>query len=202
MPAKAPKDLEAGDAELVRAALRGKTDAYGTLVERYERQVFALACSLVGNFEDANDVSQEVFLTAYQRLPLLREPDKFGAWLAGVTAGVAKTWRRTTRRRQTHERQAAEQAPLRSIHESLPASSTDVLDTLLDEEQRRQMLDAVATLPPRLRSVLLLRYMEDIPPARIQTLLGLSESTLRGRLHEARKRLKAALEKLKRTDTP
>ena len=197
MPAKVPRDPDTGDAELVRAALRGNAEAYGTLVERHERQVFALACSLTGNFEDAHDVSQEVFLTAYQRLPLLREPDKFGAWLAGVTAGVAKTWWRTTRRRQTHERQAADQT-----RQAMPASSADVLGTLLDEEQRRQVLDAIATLPPRLRSVLLLRYMEDIPPARIQELLSLSESTLRGRLHEARKRLKATLEKLKRPDTP
>ena len=199
MPAKAPRDPDTGDAELVRVALRGNADAYGTLVERYERQVFALACSLTGNFEDAHDVSQEVFLTAYQRLPLLREPEKFGAWLTGVTAGVTKTWRRTTRRRQTHERQAADQT---RQARPMPASSANGLGTLLDEEQRRQVLDAVATLPPRLRSVLLLRYMEDIPPARIQELLSLSESTLRGRLHEARKRLKAALGKLRRTDTP
>jgi RNA polymerase sigma-70 factor (ECF subfamily) len=178
------------DGELVRAALRGDAGAYGRLVERYERRVHALAAALAGGLDEARDAAQEVFLKAFVSLARLRDPERFGPWLAGVARGVALTRRRAARTRAAHERRAAAE---RRGTEGLAAEGVRKGEEA--EEERSRLLDALWRLPPHLRSVLLLRYMEDVPPSEMRELLGVSESTLRGRLYQGRKRLRRLLER-------
>ena len=73
------------DAELVFRCLEGDTEAFGTLVQRYQGAVYATAHYYVGRYSATEDVTQEAFWAAYRSLPQLRDPDKFGAWLKEVT---------------------------------------------------------------------------------------------------------------------
>ena len=74
------------DADLVRRALAGDVRAFGELAERYQEAVYALAVSHTRNFADAEDIVQEALLSAYEALPSLRDPERFGAWVRGVAA--------------------------------------------------------------------------------------------------------------------
>jgi RNA polymerase sigma-70 factor (ECF subfamily) len=74
------------DAELVCQTLAGNQDAFGELVGRYQGLVCGLAYHLVGNFQDAEDIAQNAFLSAYVNLKQLKEPEKFGTWLRAVYA--------------------------------------------------------------------------------------------------------------------
>src|SRR5204862_8160385 len=77
------------DAKLVEAALHGGPEAFAPIVERYQDAVFGVALARIGNFHDAQDVAQAVFVEAYQRLSSLREPAKLGAWLRTMTIARA-----------------------------------------------------------------------------------------------------------------
>src|SRR5947208_2589005 len=77
------------DAELVATALRDGPEAFAPIVERYQDAVFGVALSRLGNFHDAQDVAQAVFVEAYQRLSSLRDPTRLGAWLRTMTIGRA-----------------------------------------------------------------------------------------------------------------
>jgi len=85
------------DADWVMQALRDDRDAFGTLVGMYQRRVFGLARHTLGSIEDAQDVSQETSLLAYQKRPSLRQPSKFASWLHTITMNLCKMWRRAAR---------------------------------------------------------------------------------------------------------
>ena len=77
----------------VRNALSGDPDAFGALVRHYQDYVYRTVYARVGNAEDARDLAQETFLAAYQRLPTLRDPAKFRAWLIGIAINQCHLWR-------------------------------------------------------------------------------------------------------------
>jgi RNA polymerase sigma-70 factor (ECF subfamily) len=80
---------EAEDRDLIAKARKGNVEAYNLLISRWEKRVFNYLLRLVSNREDALDVSQEVFLKAYQSLPKLDDPDRFGAWLFRIAHNEA-----------------------------------------------------------------------------------------------------------------
>src|SRR5262245_22820239 len=88
---------DATDAELVHAARQGEVSALGELVRRHQKQVFALAFSLVGDVAEAEDLAQEAFLRASRNLDLLADPQKFAAWVRRVAFGVCIDWLRAFR---------------------------------------------------------------------------------------------------------
>jgi RNA polymerase sigma-70 factor (ECF subfamily) len=80
------------DAFLVRQTLAGNKDAFGELVSRYSGLICGLAYHFVGNLQDAEDLAQDSFERAYERLKQLEEPKKFGSWLRQITANSCRTW--------------------------------------------------------------------------------------------------------------
>lgn len=177
----------AGDAELARRAASGDREAFGQLVERHHRGVVALTYAMSGEREKARDLAQETFLEAFQSLGRLREPGRFGAWLAGIA-------RRRCIYALRRERRAAR--ALAAKREALAASGApsappEVL-VLLDEEAR--LLAALRRLGRRYREVLVLRHLEGKSYGEIASLLGLSAAAVEKRLTRARAMLRAELE--------
>ena len=91
------------DAALVLRCLEGDTDAFGSLVERYEASVYATAFYYVGRYGAAEDVAQEAFWAAYRSLTRLKDPNKLGPWLREITTRTAANWLRKNRSRLSHE---------------------------------------------------------------------------------------------------
>lgn len=81
--------MEINDRECVRKALEGDKDAYGALIDAYKGMVFGVALNITGNYSDSEDIVQEAFLRAYEKLRTLSDPSKFAKWLYGLTRNLA-----------------------------------------------------------------------------------------------------------------
>jgi RNA polymerase sigma factor (sigma-70 family) len=169
------------DGQLIRKCLDGEPEAFGFLVDRYRESVYALAYSKLGNLHDAEDITQEVFIKAYQKLRALRRWDSFHAWIYAITSNLCKNWIRA------HSKQ-----PDREFIEDqdpgiLQAYSTDSHSEELICESVRE---ALHSLPEIHRQVLTLFYLGGMSTKEIARFLGTSPNTIIQRLYAARSRLK------------
>jgi RNA polymerase sigma-70 factor (ECF subfamily) len=179
-----PQQLD--QAELVSAAKAGDNRAFEELVRATYADVYGLAYRLTGNEEDARDVVQEAYLRAYKGLRRFREEAKFSTWLYRITANCANT-AMTKGKKHRHD-ELDEDAPLADTkpeHDPEAAGDAELLRTRLN--------DALDELPPRLRAVVVLRDVYDLPHQDIASELGISEAAAKVRLHRARRRLREKL---------
>jgi RNA polymerase sigma-70 factor (ECF subfamily) len=179
-----PKETD--HAELVSAAQAGDNRAFEELVRATYTDVYALAYRLTGNEEDARDVVQEAYLRAFKGLKRFRGEAKFSTWMYRITANCAST-AMTKGQKHRHE-ELEDEAPLAdSRPENDPEAAGDA------ELLRQRLNDALEELPPRLRAVVVLRDMYDLPHQAIADELGISEAAAKVRLHRARRRLRERL---------
>lgn len=178
------------DAELVRAVLGGDRRAYGTLYDRYVRLIEAVCFDYARGVADAQDLCQEAFLLAFQRLDRLRQPDRYAAWMVGVAKGVCRDWRRGRRRAEKRTERLAAQG-------AAETQSTD--DGPWDQEDVRRLHEALLRLPARERLAIQSYYLLGEPASRSMESLGLSSSGLYKLLGRARTRLKQWLQDSGRT---
>ncbi len=169
--------------ELVTAARSGDRAAFEELVKLTHAATYTLALRLTMNEEDARDVTQESYLRAYKGLKRFRGDAQFTTWLYRITANCAANQLRR-RSRHRHEELDEETGPVMDADHD-PAALADASD-LRDRVER-----AVALLPPRLRAVVVLRDVYDMPHEAIAAELGISESAAKVRLHRARRKLRS-----------
>jgi uncharacterized protein len=161
------------DGELVAATLGGDRAAFEALLDRHVDRVRTLAVRMLGP-QDAEDAVQEALLQAYLGLDRLRNPERFGSWLYGITLNLA---RMRLRRR-----------------DPLPLDAGVVEGPVLDAETDLEAVrDALDVLPYREREAVLLHYVEGLEPHEVATLVGERPGTVRVRLHRARRRLRGHL---------
>jgi RNA polymerase sigma-70 factor (ECF subfamily) len=173
-------------AELVAAAKAGDRGAFDRLVRLTYAETYTLAYRLTGDEEDARDVVQESYLRAYRGLKRFRGDAQFSTWMYRITANCATTYL-GKRSRHSHE-ELSDDLPLEPDR---PAGNPEAN---LDADLRRSSLqDALRRLPPRLRAVVVLRDVYDLPHESIAAELGISESAAKVRLHRARRKLREDL---------
>lgn len=161
---------------LLESARAGSREALGALYRRHADDVFTTAYRITGSREDAEDVTQDVFLGLPRALSAYREQGRFPGWLQRVTARTALMWLRSMRRK------GEESLDDRTV--SLRASSP---------LRRIGAADAVARLPEKLRLVFVLKEIEGYSHAEIAELLGISRSASGVRLSRAWTRLRKEL---------
>ena len=159
------------DSTLVREVLAGNVEAFGPLVRRYQEAVYALAWSVVRDFAAAEDVAQEAFLTAYSRLPQLRDPSAFAAWLRRIATNVARVWLRKHGHQETPGEMERVEVPSERPGASL----------------REEIAEILASLPQKKREVAILCYRDVLSRKEAARFLGIPEGTLRKRLHDAKR---------------
>jgi RNA polymerase sigma factor (sigma-70 family) len=170
------------DSELVAATLSGDRSAFAVLLDRHADRVRALAARLLPQY-DAEDVAQEALLQAYLGLRRLRDPARFGSWLYGITANLAKMRLRTL---------AA--APIEHSGVQSQAAGEPSPEQRIETRELAQLVrEAVDVLPPLEREALLLRYANGLTSPEIASVLGQQPGTVRVRLHRARRRLRDRL---------
>ena len=172
-----------GHAELVARAREGDQEAFEELVRATYADAYTLAKRLTGNEEDARDVVQEAYLRAYRGLKRFRGDAQFSTWLYRITANCAATHMGKRSRRRV-EPLPDEVALEDSNPERDPAARAEA--TVL----RDRLELALDDLPPKLRAVVLLRDVYDLPHEAIAAELGISESAAKVRLHRARRKLR------------
>ena len=170
------------DGELVRKARRGDESAFGRLVERYQRPAYAVALSVTGRHEDAEDAAQEAFLVALDRLEECRSPERFGGWLMTIVRNRSKNLVRRESLRETDEVPPGARSRI--------PTPDRVAETA---ELREQLRGALMGLPEMQRQIVLLHDLEGWKHREIADQLDLPCGTVRSHLHFARKALRSAL---------
>lgn len=188
LPGEGPEDRFG---ELVSRARAGDRDAFDELVRETWGQTYALALRLTGDDHDARDVVQEAYLRAYRGLRRFRGDARFTTWLHRITANCASTHLGRRRRHRhvaldevTHD-DAVVMADLEPLRD--PSGRAE------NAELRRRLQVALRQLPPRLRAVVVLRDIYDLPHEEIAEELGISVAAAKVRLHRARRSLRVSL---------
>lgn len=171
---------------LVDRAKSGDARAFDEIVRRTYSDTYTLAFRLTGDEEDARDVVQETYLRVHKGLARFRGDAQFTTWLHRVTANCASTFL-GRRGRHRHDPLPDDTAIVDECPQVDPAHRADV------GQLRSQLTDALRALPPKLRTVVVLRDIYDLPHEAIAAELGISESAAKVRLHRARKRLREKL---------
>lgn len=184
--AAARLDVLESSSSLVERARLGDREAFEELVRLTYTELFALAYRLVGNEDDACDVLQDSYLRAYRSIESFRGDAAVSTWLYRITANCASTHLSRRRRvRHDHIDDAEHPADLRVTVDPEAMAGLSA--------ERSRVATALGALPPRLRSVVVLRDIYDLSHEAIAQELGISEATAKVRLHRARKKLRERL---------
>ena len=170
--------------ELIQAAQTGDQSAFGTLVQQHQTMVYHLALRMVGNAEDAADLTQEVFLSAWRSLSRFQEQSSFGTWIYRMATNASIDFLRREKRRQVLSMTMEEDSEERQAQ--VPDERYSPHRLLEQKEARQAVADALAALSPEHRQVLVLREMEGLSYQEIGQLLGLEEGTVKSRIARAR----------------
>lgn len=185
------------DYRTIKLCLKGKTEAFAKLVEKYSRRVYNLAYRMTSNAEKSKDIAQEAFLKVYRSLDKYDPKHKFSSWLLKTVSNLCIDY---------HRSKAHQTASLEVILESRAESSI-----LYDEAMRRgdpQGLEArleskelqtiiregIELLPIDYKSVVVMRHIQNFSYKEISDVLNLPMGTIKARIHRARKLLKQFLE--------
>ncbi len=177
------------DAQLVHAVLAGDDSAFGCLVEKYQKRVHALVWQKIGDFHDAEDITQDTFLRAYQNLSTLRNPSQFPKWLCIIANRVCLNWLR--KHAPAQQLQSLEGTPMKEVEKSTYAHYVSEQREREATERRFEIVQKLLEkLPENQRIVMVLHYLDEMPTKEISEFLGVSVETIRTRLHRARERLR------------
>jgi RNA polymerase sigma-70 factor (ECF subfamily) len=170
------------DDELIAATLGGKSEAFGVLVERYDRAVYHLAYRTLRDSEEAKDATQEAFFKAFRALRTFRPGAKFSTWIFTITYHACCD--RLARRK----RDSGDELPDRADPTAGPSEQFELAD---DARRLRAAIDA---LPPKYRAVITLFHLQNKQYEEIATVLELPLGTVKTHLFRAKELLRKALE--------
>jgi RNA polymerase sigma-70 factor, ECF subfamily len=180
------------DEQIVQRALAGEPDAFGEIVRRWERRIFALAFGMLGREEEARDATQETFLAAFRNLRNFRGEAKVSSWLHRIAINQCITRQRRAKvRNETaleDETRSADTTVLAPAHES-PARMAE------SRERTEIVRRAVRALPPELREVIVMKEFEELTFQEMADALDMPLSTVKSRLYTALGQLRMRLEK-------
>jgi RNA polymerase sigma-70 factor, ECF subfamily len=183
--------VEGVDEELIERLARGDLHALETLYGRYARPVYSLALRVLGNANDAEEVTQDVFERVWRHAPSFdSERGRFGTWLLSMTHHVAiDNVRKRQRRPQTVHGETADYAVA-----IMPDTRMDVSETTLRHMQADQVRRALRSLPPSQQQAIELAYFGGLSHLEIAAKLGDPLGTVKARIRRGMERLRSALE--------
>lgn len=175
------------DRQLVALAQQGDGEAFSRLVERHQKMVYNLALGKTGHPQDAEEITQNAFLKAWQALPGFQGQSAFSTWLYRLTLNAAIDFLRKEGRREAPRSLEEEGA------QTLPHRGPGPEAQAIAREEARLLWQTIEALPEQHRTILLLREVEGLRYQEIARRLDLEEGTVRSRLSRARKALRNAL---------
>jgi RNA polymerase sigma-70 factor (ECF subfamily) len=184
------------EAELLEALLAGNPAAYRQLVELNSANVYSVALKLLGDEQEAEDVLQETFLSAFEAIDRFEGRSKLSTWLYRIAynASLMRLRKRGQMTTFSLDRPlGAEDVPEEAVSHHLVDWSAVPDDQLLTAEARQEMDRAIAELPEPLRSAFVLRDIQGLSGAEAAEILGITVQAVKNRLHRARLRLRDRL---------
>lgn len=186
-----PGRHDGDEAELIDRSRKGDSQAFGVLVERYQRRVVGVALAVVHNQDDAIELAQETFVRAFENLSKFESRSSFSTWLYRIAANLAiDFWRREARHVVLRGEDADNELS------KLPASRGDSFKEVSRLELSARLRQALQELTPEHRAVILLREVEGMSYDEISEVLQCPRGTVMSRLHYARTHLRKILKDL------
>jgi RNA polymerase sigma-70 factor (ECF subfamily) len=185
IPGFLSEKVEDEDTPLVKASQHGDQDAFAILVQRHQRRVFTLVLRMLSDHDDANEVTQEAFLAAWQGLPSFRREARFSSWLYRIA------YRECLRHLEQRKRQQSLQTALQAY--PLPAEDGNPEKIRERHEQQIQVHQSLSRLPDRYRIALILRHFHEKTYEEMAQILTLPIGTIKTHLFRARHLLKERL---------
>jgi len=176
------------DAELVESCLAGRREAFDLIVERHRRHVYQLCYRFVGNHEDASDLAQDVFVRAFRALKNFKGRASIGTWLYRIAVNVSLN--RVTAKTPRPE---SLDVLLLASDERVASEAESPAEALLRGERARRVRKAIARLPKKQRTTLVLRVYHELPHEEIAGILGSSVGAVKANFFHALNNLRKLL---------
>lgn len=179
------------DEQLVEAAVSRDTEAFGEIVRRWERKIFALCFGMLGREDEAGDATQETFIAAYRNLSKFRGDSKLSSWLHRIAVNQCLTVKRRAKAR-------AEDFYDTDLNEDerVFVAPAGAMPSIITEKKERLSIvrNAVVSLPTDLRQIVVMKEFEEMTFNEIAEILKLPLSTVKSRLYTALRQLRSKLE--------
>lgn len=196
-------NLQAGphadpDTGLVLSARQGDLSAFETLVAKHQKRMLNIAFRIVGDYDDACEVMQDAFVSAYKNLKGFRQEAKFSTWLTAITVNLSKNRLKRLAIRRQREPVSLDE-PVRTddgeVMPDPPSKEPSVLDRMEKQDVKEKVGDCIKELDPDFREVLVLRDLQDLSYEEIAGMLNVAAGTVKSRLFRARESVKECLKK-------
>ena len=174
------------DADCVRRLQRGETDAFEILVRRHQKAIFNLIYRMLGDYDEAAEIAQETFLSAYRSIGRFRGEANFSTWLYRIAFNHASTRRKSMANRQQRT------VSLETM-EPVCGHGLDPAEIVAQKEIQDRVQNALNSLEPDDAMIILLKDLQDIPYEEVARVLEVPVGTVKSRLHRARQALKSRL---------
>ena len=179
--------------KIIESCLLGNTQMFSWLIDNYKNMVYNLAYRMSSNSQEAEDISQEAFLRAYQSLGRFNPSYKFSTWLYQITLNIIRD-----RFKKKGLNYVSLDTPIKTDDSEFypqPLDSTnDPEQIVARQEDARAVQQAIYSLPLKYREVIVLRHLQDLSYIEISNILKLPQGTVKVRLYRAREQLKKILE--------
>ena len=185
--------MDKDDVQLIHNVLSGDDEAFSALVQKYQKSVHALAWRKIGDFHYAEEITQDTFLQAYEKLSTLKDLNQFAGWLYVITNNLCTDWLRKKRPALQSLGDASMRAIDKLTYERYISEQRETEATERRHEIVKQLLEK---LPESERTVVTLYYLGEMTTKEIGKFLGVSVHTITSRLQRARERLQTSDERL------
>jgi RNA polymerase sigma-70 factor (ECF subfamily) len=186
------------DLPLVAAAQGGDLDAFESLVARHQKRMVNIAFRIIDDRDDAVEVVQDAFVSAYRNLGTFRGESRFSTWLTAITVNLSKNRLKRNRARRARVPVSLD-APIRTgdgeVLPDPPSREPSVLDRLERQDVTSRVQECIRALEPDFRAVIVLRDMQDLAYEEIAAALKLAVGTVKSRLFRAREAVKECLKR-------
>ena len=179
--------MQYNDADLIQQTLEGNQQAFAALVEKYQKQIHALAWQKIGDFHIAQEITQDAFLTAYQKLATLTHHSQFSGWIYAITSNKCKNWHRK-KRLAVQSLERTDPIELEEVYYS--EYMTQQREEAANKKRRVIVQKLLSKLQESDRTIVNLYYIAEMTCEDIGKFLGISPNTVRSRLYRARNHLK------------
>jgi RNA polymerase sigma-70 factor (ECF subfamily) len=179
------------DFEIIQEVLNGNVNAFETLVKKYEKMIYNLALSKLGNRENAQDLTQECFLRAYKMLRSYRSDAAFSTWIYTICQNLVYDFYRANKKRKKAEVSLYIQDDEQEYKElEIADNSSEPSDIVLRNEKIKKIRELINSLPDDMRDIIIMRDLNNLSYNEIAESLDIEIGTVKSRLSRAREKLK------------
>lgn len=187
------------DYEFVSLCKKGDVDAFEVLVKKHQKRMFNIAYRMMGNYEEASEIVQDAFVSAYRGIKNFRGRAKFSTWLYTIVINLSKNRLKQFKTRLHHEKYSIDN-PIPThesqIHGEPASSEPSALERLEKRETQQKVQECMDSLDGEFKEVLVLRDIQGFSYDEISDLLKVPEGTVKSRLFRAREAFKDCLKKV------